>query len=116
MQHIKRKTEFGKEESRKKALSPRKAAVERRKCNERVRLHRLKKKLSISQDADKNYVEFAYKSPQALVKQYTKFPLYFQTAQGNEKRLLQRLQSQVDFLCQVNTSNQMVIQALPSPQ
>ena len=64
----KEKDRVRKRESRKKALSPRKAAVERRKCNERVRLHRLKKKLSISQDADKNYVEFAYKSPQALGK------------------------------------------------
>ena len=51
-----------------KAPSPRKAATERRKCRERVRLHRLRKKLSTSQDVNGTDLEFAYKSPQALGK------------------------------------------------
>lgn len=105
-----------KRESRTKAPSPRKAVAERRKCRERVRLHKLRKKLSTSQDANGTDLEFAYKSPQASGKAVHKIPPFFQTAQGNRKQLLQRLQSQVDFLYQVNTRSQMVTHALPSPQ
>ena len=99
-----------------KAPSPRKAAAERRKCRERVRLHKLRKKLSTSQDANDTDLEFVYKSPQALGKAVHKVSPYFQTAQGNEQQLLQRLQSQVDFLYQVKTRSQMVTRVLPSPQ
>ena len=49
----KEKDRVQKRESRMKtpSCSPRKAAAERRKCRERVRIHRLRKKLSTSQDA-----------------------------------------------------------------
>lgn len=83
----KEKDRLRKRESRKKAVDPRKAELERKKCRERVRLHRLKKKLSAShvQDPGDTPVSYAYKTPQALGKAYTKFHHYYQIAQGNEK-------------------------------
>ena len=48
----KEKARVWKRESRMQAPSPRKAAAERKKYGERVRLHRLRKKLSTSQDAN----------------------------------------------------------------
>ena len=66
----KEKDRLRKRESRKKAVDPRKAELERKKCRERVRLHRLKKKLSAShvQDPGDTPVSYAYKTPQALGK------------------------------------------------
>ena len=57
----KEKERVWKRESRMKAPSPRKAVAERRKCRERVRLHKLRKKLSTSQDANSTDLEFAYR-------------------------------------------------------
>ena len=50
----KEKDKLRKRESRKKSVDPGKAELERKKCRERVRLHRLKKKLSAS------HVEFKF--------------------------------------------------------
>lgn len=63
----KEKYKVQKRETTKKVLSRKKAERERMKCRERVKLHRLKKKMATLQAADNN-VEFTYKSPQALGK------------------------------------------------
>lgn len=73
----KEKERVWKRESRMKAPSPRKAVAERRKCRERVRLHKLRKKLSTSQDANSTDLEFAYKSPQASGKAVHKDSPFF---------------------------------------
>lgn len=62
----KEKDKARKRKNRKKVLSLKKAERERMKCRERVKLHRLKKKMATLQAADNNDVEFTYKSPQAL--------------------------------------------------
>ena len=58
----KEKDRLRKRESRKKAVDPRKAELERKKCRERVRLHRLKKKLSASHVQDPGDTPVSYAS------------------------------------------------------
>ena len=58
----KEKDRVWKRENRMQAPSLRKAAAERRTCRERVRLHRLRKKLSTSQDANGTDLESGLQS------------------------------------------------------
>lgn len=113
----KEKERVWKRESRMKAPSPRKAVAERRKCRERVRLHRLRKKLSTSHDANGTDLEFAYKSPQASGKAVHKDSPFLPNSPRKQKAVITKIANcQVDFLYQVNTRSQMVTHALPSPQ
>lgn len=111
----KEKDKVRKRETRKKVISRKKAERERMKCRERVRLHRLKKKMATLQAADNNDVEFTYKSPQALGKTVHKVSPLFPRAQGKGKQPSKRLQNQVALPCQVNLSSQMAIHPLPNP-
>lgn len=102
-------------ESRKKVLSPRKAAMERWKCRDRVRLYRLKKKLAAPKATSGKDGEVAFKSPQALGKAVHKVSPLLPNSPRKRKQFSRSLQNQVDFPYQVNPSNQMAIGALTSP-
>lgn len=87
----KEKERVWKRESRMKAPSPRKAVAERRKCRERVSLHRLRKKLSTSQDANGTDLEFAYKSPQASGKAVHKDSPFLPNSPRKQKAVITKI-------------------------
>ena len=89
-----------KQESRKNnILSPRKAAIEKKKVKDRVRLHRLKKKLATKAKSSANTEqiesECVYKTPQSLGKAVKKVSGSFQAALGREKLLSLKLLKQL---------------------
>lgn len=89
----KEKDRLRKRESRKKAVDPRKAELERKKCRERVRLHRLKKKLSAShvQDPGDTPVSYAYKTPQALGKAVHKVSPLLPNSPRKRKAVIEKI-------------------------
>ena len=89
----KEKDKLRKRESRKKSVDPGKAELERKKCRERVRLHRLKKKLSAShvQDPGDTRVRYAYKTPQALGKAVHKVSPLLPNSPRKRKAVIEKI-------------------------
>ena len=95
MEHI-RKNRQRKKGSRKNNIrSPRKAAIEKKKVRDRVRLHRLKKKLATKAKSSANTEqiesEYVYKTPQSLGKAVRKVSRQLPSSPRTRKAVISKI-------------------------
>ena len=95
MQHIRKKTDKEKGCRKNIIRSPRKAAIEKKKVRDRVRLHRLKKKLATKAKSSANTEqiesEYVYKTPQSLGKAVKKVSKQLPSSPRKRKAVISKI-------------------------